>query len=99
MERLSIDRCSLHKLVNVTVLIVAVLSPLVIAAEAVENGLKVGYYRDTCPEAEGTVSAGVAKAVRATPGVVAGLIRMHFRDCFVRVSISTLTHSNQWYFL
>lgn len=76
------DRWLLNLVVAI-VLLGAVTSPPVITA-ANANGLKVGYYRHKCPEAEAIVSAAVAKAVKANPGVAPSLIRMHFHDCFVR---------------
>ncbi|XP_061363272.1 cationic peroxidase 2-like [Gastrolobium bilobum] len=48
------------------------------------QGTRVGFYSSTCPRAESIVKSTVQSHVKSDPTLTAGLLRMHFHDCFVQ---------------
>ncbi|GJN16475.1 hypothetical protein PR202_gb03466 [Eleusine coracana subsp. coracana] len=48
--------------------------------------IKVGYYRETCYKAEHIVRQEVASVLSVMPIFGGSLMRLHFHDCFIRVS-------------
>lgn len=49
--------------------------------------LSISHYHSTCPDAEGVISQKVAAWVNKDPTLAPAIIRLHFHDCAVRVSI------------
>ncbi|CAL9182015.1 unnamed protein product [Musa hybrid cultivar] len=45
--------------------------------------LELNFYRDSCPRAELIVKEVVQKHCQKDPSIPAGLIRLHFHDCFI----------------
>lgn len=54
--------------------------------------LSLDYYAFACPFAEFIVRDTVNRAIQRDMSIAAGLLRMHFHDCFVEVS-PPLNHS------
>ena len=74
--------------------LIAVLQLLLIALVfeiANGKGLDLGFYRYTCPRVEAIVRKTTANYIHRDPSLAAGLLRMHFHDCFVRVRAVTST--------
>jgi peroxidase len=61
---------------------------VLLLAQNVHSQLRVGFYRSSCSLAELIVKDEVKKAFIRDKGVAPGLVRLHFHDCFVRVSKS-----------
>ncbi|KAM7513549.1 hypothetical protein LguiA_003132 [Lonicera macranthoides] len=48
------------------------------------NGLSMNYYMMNCPFVEPILRNTVNRALQSDPTLAAGLIRMHFHDCFIQ---------------
>ncbi|KAL6977714.1 Peroxidase 47 [Sarracenia purpurea var. burkii] len=48
------------------------------------DGLRMNYYLMSCPLAEPIVKNTVTSALQSDPTLAAGLVRMHFHDCFIQ---------------
>ncbi|XP_071720397.1 peroxidase 27-like [Rutidosis leptorrhynchoides] len=48
------------------------------------QGLKVGFYTKSCPDAEKIVSKVISNVMAVAPSLSGALLRLHFHDCFIR---------------
>ena len=64
-------------------LLLSLLFVLSLGANA--QGLKVGFYKGTCPQAEAIILEEITKVMKVDPSLAGSLLRLHFHDCFVNV--------------
>lgn len=77
------------------ILCVLALAPLSLCGKAGYEGyLFPQFYDQSCPKAQEIVKSVVAKAVAKEPRMAASLLRLHFHDCFVKVSGQAITQNN-----
>ena len=53
----------------------------------VVQGLSWTFYQSSCPKVESIVRKQLEKVFKKEIGQAAGLLRLHFHDCFVQVTI------------
>jgi hypothetical protein len=85
MGRFSLVSEKVSAALVVTVLCVAALSSVTVEAQLSPN-----YYRSRgCPNAVGIIQSAVLRAFNQNRASMAGVLRIHFHDCFVNVCTAT----------
>lgn len=59
---------------------------ILVMSSCAQGQLKTGFYSSLCPRAEAIVRSTVEAHSNKDPTILAGLLRLHFHDCFVQVS-------------
>ena len=84
--------------------IVSVFFVMVMAVTCLEIGvgnaaLSMKYYKFSCPFVDSVVKNHLQRALHDDPTLAAGLVRMHFHDCFIQVTFSLTLSLIHFYFI
>jgi peroxidase len=66
-------------------LVLAAAPRIAVVEAVVVQGLRVGFYNHSCPEAEQVIRDVVEAEVSMDRAIAPGLIRIFFHDCFITV--------------
>lgn len=69
---------------DITELLALISIGFVLCSSLSEGNLQVAFYSSTCPAAETVVRSTVQQSVQADQTLAAGLLRLHYHDCFVQ---------------
>jgi peroxidase len=59
---------------------------LVVNTSSISDKLQVGFYKLSCPNAEKIIEDVITKSSKQNQGIIPGIIRLHFHDCYLTVS-------------
>lgn len=57
---------------------------IILFVQICESQVQIGFYSQTCPDAESIITRVVSDAAVSNPNMPAVLLRLHFHDCFVQ---------------
>lgn len=78
--------CSWLLLLSATVVACHLLATLAVASDVpIVNGLSFNFYDKSCSKVESIIRTELKKIFKEDIGQAAGLLRLHFHDCFVQV--------------
>ena len=67
-------------------MVVLLLAAVAATATCAQAQLHEKFYGESCPRVEDVVRKEMVRALSLAPSLAGPLLRMHFHDCFVRVS-------------
>ncbi|KAK3230186.1 hypothetical protein Dsin_002067 [Dipteronia sinensis] len=80
----SVSACSIVSLLVISSCLLIVSEAKTSAAAPIVNGLSWTFYKKSCPKAESIIRNQLKKVFKKDIGQAAGLLRLHFHDCFVQ---------------
>lgn len=58
-----------------------------ITTAAISDRLSLYFYKSTCPRVEQIIEDVIRNQSQKNPGIIPGIMRLHFHDCYITVSL------------